>query len=152
MGPEGRQERHKRSLAPIAVPIGSTTSLVPCRFHTFGLMRSVSMIALWLRFRVTKRGPRAAKSDPRKPNRAPKGRQERHKRSPRPARSMVPMAPIQIGAIWVHDFSFVACRCRAPQDGCLVLVRLIRFVLSVPWVLGILGVVSCNELNGIFAY
>ena len=47
---------------------------------------------------------RAARSDPRKPKLEPKGRQEGHKRSSTAARSMAPMAPIQIGAAWVHNF------------------------------------------------
>ena len=64
------------------------------------------------RYRAPQGSPRAAKSDPRRPTLGPKGRQERHKRSPRAARSMAPMTPIQIGAIWVHDF---ACTLQIPS-------------------------------------
>ena len=73
-------------------------------------MATIQICVVWVRkffffrYRTPRGSPRAAKSDPRRPKLRPKGGQERHQRSPRAARSMAPMAPIQIGAIWVHDF------------------------------------------------
>ena len=85
----------------LRVPLGSHLGVSEEQFRiTFGVILGASL------------GRESAQEAPRW---AQEGHEELHKRSPRAARSMAPMAPIHIGAIRVHDFIYFLQTLSAPR-------------------------------------